>query len=607
MKKKLFTLAGVLFSGSYLIAQSLPVSQSPGNKVALLEELTGINCQYCPDGHRIANELAEANPGKVVLVNIHAGGYANATPNYTTTEGNAINSFFNPDGYPTGSVQRTPFGGGTVLTTGRGNWGSQVNSTIQESSPANIAMAAEVDIATRKLKVTVEIYYTGTQPAGTKHFLNVGILQDGLISQQSGSGYNPDAVTADGKYRHRHMFRGFVNTGGTWGDEIDATQTGVITKVYEYDLPENVKQIPLELGDLSFYAFLHEGKRTASNSKVVTAAQINPTFLNAPNAKLELVEIAGEYNAGCDIWARFNPQLKIKNAGGAIQSVEYQYILNGQPYGTFTSSEAVAAMETKTISLPELAFSVDASNRTFGVKILSVNGGNGELGAVSEVSKNFFAAARLSSPDITLEILTDNYPGETSWQFLKGSSVISSEGPYQGNGQNAGGADALKTKSHNITLQGTGCYSLRLKDSYGDGLQYGTNPGGGFGYRVKQNGTVLAEDIRSSYDFGASKTISGVVLLEVLGTENIEGLTSLALYPNPAADVANIQVSLASESKVAYQLINTLGQIVAEKDLGAKTGEVTETINTAQLPAGLYIVNVRINDSFIQKTVTIIK
>ena len=54
-------------------AQSTPVIQNPTNKNVVIEELTGIHCRYCPDGHARVNAIVEANPGRVVAVNIHAG------------------------------------------------------------------------------------------------------------------------------------------------------------------------------------------------------------------------------------------------------------------------------------------------------------------------------------------------------------------------------------------------------------------------------------------------------------------------------------------------------------------------------------------------------
>ncbi len=66
------------------------VSTTPANKNVVLEEYTGINCTYCPDGHKRANQFADANPGRVVLINIHQGSFANGTPNYKTQWGDAL-------------------------------------------------------------------------------------------------------------------------------------------------------------------------------------------------------------------------------------------------------------------------------------------------------------------------------------------------------------------------------------------------------------------------------------------------------------------------------------------------------------------------------------
>jgi hypothetical protein len=49
---------------------------NPCSKNALLEEFTGINCVYCPDGHKIAKQITDANPNRAFAVNIHTGGFA---------------------------------------------------------------------------------------------------------------------------------------------------------------------------------------------------------------------------------------------------------------------------------------------------------------------------------------------------------------------------------------------------------------------------------------------------------------------------------------------------------------------------------------------------
>ncbi|MDX1351042.1 MAG: hypothetical protein R3279_12370, partial [Putridiphycobacter sp.] len=74
MKKNLLSIFGI--AASFGAFAQLPVSTMPDNKNVVLEEFTGITCVFCPQGHAIANTIAANNPGDVVLINIHTGGYA---------------------------------------------------------------------------------------------------------------------------------------------------------------------------------------------------------------------------------------------------------------------------------------------------------------------------------------------------------------------------------------------------------------------------------------------------------------------------------------------------------------------------------------------------
>lgn len=72
---KRFTLLAFLFCAFGAFGQTF-VSTTAENKNVVLEEFTGIYCTFCPDGHVQAQNLANNNPGDVVLVNIHTGSFA---------------------------------------------------------------------------------------------------------------------------------------------------------------------------------------------------------------------------------------------------------------------------------------------------------------------------------------------------------------------------------------------------------------------------------------------------------------------------------------------------------------------------------------------------
>ncbi|MAX68923.1 MAG: hypothetical protein CMP60_04445, partial [Flavobacteriales bacterium] len=67
--KKIIFLAFALFT--FIASAQTFVSISPENKNVILEEFTGISCVYCQAGHLIGQDLHDANPNDVFLVNIH--------------------------------------------------------------------------------------------------------------------------------------------------------------------------------------------------------------------------------------------------------------------------------------------------------------------------------------------------------------------------------------------------------------------------------------------------------------------------------------------------------------------------------------------------------
>ncbi|MDA9756018.1 S8 family serine peptidase, partial [Flavobacteriales bacterium] len=81
---------------------------------------------------------------------------------------------------------------------------------------------------------------------------------------------------------------------------------------------------------------------------------------------------------------------------------------------------------------------------------------------------------------LTVTILTDNYPGETTWSLTDASgAVVAAGGPY---------ATAAVEEVTQVCVE-PGCYTFTINDSFGDGIccAYGTGL-----YTVSSQGTVLA-------------------------------------------------------------------------------------------------------------------
>ena len=232
MRKFLFFIP-FLFSISLFVNAQTIVETNTQLKNIVLEEFTGIYCGYCPEGHAIAEEISSLNPGRVVLVNIHTGGYAvpqNGTdPDFQTIFGEAIAAQSDLTGYPAGTVNRHLFSqwsqsSGTAM--GRNHWANASDLILPEASPVNVGFVSSFDSITRVLTVNVEAYYTIGSPEPI-NYLNVAFLENHVFGYQSGGSAN---------YDHKHILRHFIT--GQWGEEITTTSQGsFFSGTYTYTVP----------------------------------------------------------------------------------------------------------------------------------------------------------------------------------------------------------------------------------------------------------------------------------------------------------------------------------------------------------------------------------
>jgi hypothetical protein len=190
MKKILLLLT--VFAGFSSFAQTI-VSTAAQNKKVILEEFTGVNCVFCPQGHVIANNIKNANPSNVFLINIHVGNFATpgaGQPDFRTAFGTGIANQSGLTGYPAGTVNRSQFAGlaqngGTGTAMSRNNWSNASTQTLAQASYVNVATTATIDVNTRVMTVLVEAYYTGASPVATNR-LNVAFLQNNTLGPQTG-------------------------------------------------------------------------------------------------------------------------------------------------------------------------------------------------------------------------------------------------------------------------------------------------------------------------------------------------------------------------------------------------------------------------------------
>ena len=271
MKRITLALMALLALSFSLKAQQY-VSTEPANRNVILEEFTGRGCGYCTDGHRIANELMANNPGRLWAINIHAGGYAQTSyPNMITQDGNTIHGGFQISGYPTGVVNRT-----TAAGQSRSAWAGIASQQMNQASECNVAGMAIVNPQTRLATITVEVYYTGNSTVD-QNFLTVAMLQDSILGSQADYGnYNP-TQWLNGQYVHMHILRDVISESA-WGDPISPTTQGtLITRTYEYEIPEvigNPNGVVVDINNIYFLAWVSERIQGTATRPILTVCKL---------------------------------------------------------------------------------------------------------------------------------------------------------------------------------------------------------------------------------------------------------------------------------------------------------------------------------------------
>ena len=593
MKKTFLIISGLLLSAS-AFAQ-LPVSTSAQNKKVVLEEFTGIYCTFCPDGHKIANQIYNGNTNNVVLINIHVGGFAApqpGAPDFRTSFGTAIANQSNLTGYPAGTVNRHLFPGlsqstsnpGTAMS--RGNWSNAATQTLGQSSYANLALEGTLDVNTRQLTIDVEAYYTAN--GSPINLLNVAILQNNVKGPQTGAtSFYPEMIDEDGNYTHNHMLRHLVT--GQWGDTIHNTSaTTLVSRQYTYTLPTAINGVPLDMANITVVAFLTETKQ-----EVVTGAKGPITytgFTYAENASVNTVTASTEVCGSV-----VSPKVRVQNFGsGTLTSVNFSYDINGAGAQTYTWTGNLLPLATANVNLPAISFT-DLGSNVLNVNITGVNGGTDQnVADNSGTLTGIVNTNNKSNGKVTLYMTQDRYGDEITWKIFNANGlVIAEDGPYSqlsGNG--------TLTHTHVInTSNNLGCYRLEVYDSYGDGINSGYGAGN---YRLEDE---FGQTVVSS---NGQYTSSNIDPFEVVSLSSVEEVleASFIVYPNPTTGKATVQFELPAGAEASVRVMNVVGQMVWNHVLVAVNSNSVE-IDLSTMDAGIYFVQAEVEGKVFTKQLSV--
>ena len=544
------------------------VSTEQKGRNVIIEEFTGRNCGFCPDGHVVAKKITDANPGRVWAVNVHCGGYSPSTyPNLNTAAGATIlNALDGGMGFPCGVVNRT------TKATGRNMWESYSNQQLKQTAECNIGGQVLINEAARTATVTVEVYYTANS-ASSENYLTVMMLQDSILGSQSGGAqFNPEQMI-DGKYVHLHVLRDVVTP--TWGDAIAPTTEGtLITKTYTYQIPEKIgtpNGVDVDLNNILFLAVVTEKQDGAATTPVLNVEELHSIKVaDADNFPyFASVKVASNVSCSTEQTAIF----ELVNGGKQeLTSLKYEVKIAGNTTeltweGNLPSYSSVTFEEE---------FIIPVGNQKVEISIVEVNGTAYEYQtAISVVNDGWIDAYfQGDENEFKIDIVQDKYGNQITWKLINSNEeVLASGGPYS-----TLVANGIKLHRTKVKVPNNECVKFVIYDEGNDGLNNGAGEGY---YKISdaQNNVI----VQSNGKFGAEashniSTKEGYASVEEMTNETYK------VYPNPVKDVLTIE----GQDIEQVNVFNTMGQLVKT----VKCNDNIVNINVSDLQNGMYIVNV---------------
>ena len=262
----LFALVALSLSCDELPPEIIPCQT---NRAILVEEFTGIDCVNCPIGAEKLEQLAEQNPGKLIVVGIHAGYFATNRNGFDLRcqDGQDLEQFLGPvQAYPAASINRKIFEDENQLPLELAKWAGLINNEICQPPIVEIAVNNTYDASNKTASVVVDV----TRGQFFNDILDQDLALTIMLTENNVTGYQLTPDGSDNSYKHKHVLRDVLSNDFK-GDVIINAGNPITEKqvvISNYQIPAD-----WDIDNCYIVAFVHN-KGTSSEVHQAVEAKI---------------------------------------------------------------------------------------------------------------------------------------------------------------------------------------------------------------------------------------------------------------------------------------------------------------------------------------------
>lgn len=323
-----------------------------------------------------------------------------------------------------------------------------------------------------------------------------------------------------------------------------------------------------------------------------TAANIYTAIGDCPAPASQATDVAALGYTGALVHCEgaYTPSVQIQNNGtSALTSATVTITMGGTTVSTGTYSGNLATYGVANVTCTPIASFMG------GALAVTVTTTGDASAANNATSATIASAANAVSQYVTVNITTDYYASETSWNIKNSTGAVVAQGGGNWADMTTGAAGQTVQAPVQVTLTPSQCYTFEILDAYGDGIccSYGNGA-----YSVTD---ALGAVVCSGAEFAASE--QKAFKTGVLGLNEMETI-ALNVYPNPASGLLNVSFE-ANNADFVITLTDLQGRVISSKEMANLNGTQLVTFSTENVASGSYIVTVASNGTKTTKNVVV--